>query len=227
MLSDAEHRTGRCGERHGGWSRLEPTQGSMRDHILDMEGGLQALLHRWCNANSMDDQRSSTPWCAPRAWRSMPDQAEACRKGDAGRLVRKLLVMGVLLEDTFRQDNEYGNVASRILVSHPEAAAVRRAPSPVCHCIVELECPGAWLLLCHADVPIQSPRVYGAAAPALRHRADWRCAQERLPGGAARLPCQEGRGQAGQARQGCSGSRGRLGRPRGGGHRGQRRRRRG
>ena len=53
--------------------------------------------------------------------------AGACRKGDAGRLVRKLLVMGVLLEDTFRQDNEYGNVASRMLVSPPEAAALRHA----------------------------------------------------------------------------------------------------
>ena len=39
--------------------------------------------------------------------------------------MRKLLVMGVLQEDTYRQDNEYGNVASRILVNPGKAAALR------------------------------------------------------------------------------------------------------
>ena len=45
-------------------------------------------------------------------------------KGDAGRLLRKLLVMGVLQEDTFRQDNEYGTVASRMLINRDRASGI-------------------------------------------------------------------------------------------------------
>jgi hypothetical protein len=45
----------------------------------------------------------------------------ACSKGDALRLLRKLVVLGVLVEETFRQDNEYGAVGSYLRVS--EAAA--------------------------------------------------------------------------------------------------------
>ena len=45
-----------------------------------------------------------------------------CSKGDAARLCRKLLVQRVLIEDTFRRDNEYASVASRVLVDEPIAA---------------------------------------------------------------------------------------------------------
>ena len=43
-------------------------------------------------------------------------------KSDVQRLLRRLVVDGVLLEDTFRQDNQYGGVASCLLVAEPAAA---------------------------------------------------------------------------------------------------------
>ena len=46
--------------------------------------------------------------------------------------MRKLLVMGAVREDTFRQDNEYGNVASRMLINPAQAAGIQYAPS--CRC---------------------------------------------------------------------------------------------
>ena len=58
------------------------------------------------------------------------EPGQVCRKGDAGRLVRKLLVMGVLEEDTFRQDNEYNNVSSRMRLCPRQAAALRWAALP-------------------------------------------------------------------------------------------------
>ncbi|KAK9805758.1 hypothetical protein WJX73_006321 [Symbiochloris irregularis] len=45
-------------------------------------------------------------------------------KADAARLLRQLLVQRVLIEDTFRRDNEYGNVGSRVLVHEPSARRI-------------------------------------------------------------------------------------------------------
>lgn len=42
-------------------------------------------------------------------------------KTDALRLVRKLVIVGVLLEETFRQDNEYGAVGSTLKVAEGAA----------------------------------------------------------------------------------------------------------
>lgn len=43
-------------------------------------------------------------------------------KSDVQRLLRRLVVDGILLEDTFRQDNQYASVNSCLLVAEPAAA---------------------------------------------------------------------------------------------------------
>jgi hypothetical protein len=79
-----------------------------------------------------------TPHPAVRAWRRheegmgnlrserMPAPTPGTRaprsKGDVQRLLRRLVVAGVLLEDTFRQDNQYGGVVSCLRVAEPGAA---------------------------------------------------------------------------------------------------------
>ena len=68
-----------------------------------------------CRVNMLSWPADPTPGSA---------QEVGCSKGDAGRLLRKLLVMGVLQEDTFRQENEYGTVASRMLVNRDQAAGI-------------------------------------------------------------------------------------------------------
>ena len=45
----------------------------------------------------------------------------SCSKNDALRLLRKLVVVGVLSEETFRADNQYGGVMSHLSVCEPVA----------------------------------------------------------------------------------------------------------
>ena len=42
-------------------------------------------------------------------------------KGDALRLLRRLVVLKVLTEETYRQDNQYGGVLSYLAVNEPVA----------------------------------------------------------------------------------------------------------
>lgn len=44
-----------------------------------------------------------------------------CSKNEALRLLRKLVVIGVLSEETFRADNQYGGVMSHLSVCEPVA----------------------------------------------------------------------------------------------------------
>ena len=57
--------------------------------------------------------------------RSAPDAKPCCRrarsKGEALRLLRKLVVARVLREETHRQDNQYGGVVSHLAVNEPVA----------------------------------------------------------------------------------------------------------
>ena len=46
----------------------------------------------------------------------------ACSKGEAERLLRKLIVLRLLVEETFRQDNQYQSVSSALRVNDPVAA---------------------------------------------------------------------------------------------------------
>lgn len=46
-----------------------------------------------------------------------------CSKDDATRLVRKMIVEGILVEETHRQDNQYASLVSKLKVNH--ALAVR------------------------------------------------------------------------------------------------------
>ena len=46
-----------------------------------------------------------------------------CSKDEATRLVRKLVVEGVLREETHRQDNQYGSLTSKLVVHPPTAGS--------------------------------------------------------------------------------------------------------
>ena len=50
------------------------------------------------------------------------DTRHCYSKGEAERLLRKLIVLHVLVEETFRQDNQYQSVSSALRVNDPVAA---------------------------------------------------------------------------------------------------------
>lgn len=54
-----------------------------------------------------------------------------CSKNDALRLLRKLVVAGVLAEETYRQDNQYGGVLSYLAVNEGPARALQQGSLPM------------------------------------------------------------------------------------------------
>lgn len=84
-------------------------------------------------------------------------------KNDAARLCRMLLVRRVLIEDTFRRDNEYASVASRVLVD--ERAAARLFARTM-----RIELPFALSAKAarQRDGPAAAPRERGSSALDLR-----------------------------------------------------------
>ncbi len=68
----------------------------------------------------------------------------SCSKNDALRLLRKLVVVGVLSEETFRADNQYGGVMSHLSVCEPVARRLAdgalhiRMPFLVCQHMSEI-----------------------------------------------------------------------------------------
>ncbi len=55
---------------------------------------------------------------------------DGCSKGEAERLLRKLIVLHVLVEETFRQDNQYQSVSSALRVNNLVAARLASGKKP-------------------------------------------------------------------------------------------------
>ena len=74
-----------------------------------------------CNPSNAECSQTESLVFAPHAESLILDCA-AHSKGDAERLLRKLIVLRLLVEETFRQDNQYQSVSSALRVSDLVAA---------------------------------------------------------------------------------------------------------
>lgn len=54
-----------------------------------------------------------------------------CSKNDVQGVLRKLIAMHVLKEDTWRQDNQYGNVMACLQVNRREADSLLASKQPI------------------------------------------------------------------------------------------------
>lgn len=81
-----------------------------------------------CNPSNAECSQTESPVFANHAESLILDCA-AHSKGDAERLLRKLIVLRLLVEETFRQDNQYQSVSSALRVSDLVAARLASGES--------------------------------------------------------------------------------------------------
>ena len=68
-------------------------------------------------------------------------------KGDALRLLRRLVVLKVLTEETYRQDNHYGGVLSYLAVNEPVAKGLAHGSLTI-----KMPFPVSLLVLLNRDI---------------------------------------------------------------------------